>query len=159
MNRTLLALTVAAQLAASAAFAQTDPAAGTASDLTVGNYGSDWSSSVGTALMGDDGTTIRPTTELTTQWQTLSEADKEIVRRDCMIHMQTTAGMETSTTGATTTDTTTGMATDSTTGTATDSTATTATGTDSTASTGLETAPMSVTAEQMDQICAGVSDL
>lgn len=166
MNRIVLTLTLTAQLAATAAFAQTDTTTtgtGTA-DPTLGNFGSDWSSSMGTALMNDDGMTVRSSTELTTQWQTLSEADKEMVRRDCMVHMQTTGGTDTSTTG-TTSDTTSGstttdpMTTAPSTTTDPNATATTTTSSDSTAATGSGTTPMNITAEQMDQICAAVKDL
>lgn len=173
MKATFLTLALAAQLAAAGAYAQTtapttEGSAGVGS--TPGAYGSDWSTTLGPALFGEDGMTLRADSEIATQWATLSEEDKAMIRRDCTMHMQKsggttgmTEGTGTATTGTATTGTDTGT-TGSTTGTASESTATgTTTGTAADSSTGTtgegSNDMMTVTDEQMEQICAATKDL
>lgn len=140
MNRTLLTLTLAAQLAAVGAFAQTGTATTGTADSPM-TFGSDWSGTLGPALMGADGTTVRPAAELVSQWATLSDDDKAMIRRDCMAYMQQS--------GSTGAPTTTGTGTASgTTGTAGSSMGTTS-GTSSHA-----VIPVTVTMAQMEEICA-----
>lgn len=87
MRRTLFSMTMAAQLAASVALAQSaDGSSGSA--ILSGSFGSDWSTSLGAAMFGDDNTTVRPASEIETQWITLSEEDRAMIRRDCMAFMQ-----------------------------------------------------------------------
>lgn len=164
MKRTLLSLIVVAQFAAAAGFAQTvttdttgtvgttgtadtTATADTNMGASVGSFGSDWSSSMGTALMGDDGMTIRTDSEIATQWQTLSDEDKGMIRRDCMAYMQMTGAADTTTQTDTTTQADTTTTTEPATGTA---DATTGTGT---------TTMMTMTAEQMDKICAATKGM
>lgn len=148
MKTTFLALTIAAQLAAVAAFAQTSDGTATSTDAATAadTFGSDWSTTLGTALFSEDGTTVRAGTEIMTQWETLSDEDKAQVRRDCMIYMQvpgdTTTGSSTSTEGSTAT---------------TDNSA--ATTTDTTTSATGASPMMNVTAKQMEEICAATKDL
>lgn len=154
MKRTLIVLTVAAQLAATSLWAQTDATTTTetATGTTTGTFGSDWSTTMGTALMSDDGMTLRADSELITQFGTLSDAEKEILRRDCMMHMQTTGAADASTSTDATADTGQEL-------TETPEAEVAGTG-DATAATGTESAMgMQVTAEQMDQICAATKDL
>jgi hypothetical protein len=174
MNRTSLALALIAQLAAGSALAQTNTTTNQPEGSGSGStYGTDWSSSLGAAMFGEDGTTMRSVTEIATQWNTLSQDDKDMIRRDCMAYMQATGTAAGSTGTAGTTTTTTGTGTAATgTGTAstgTDTTTTTGTGTGTastgtastgTASTGADTgSTLSVSMEQMEQICAATKDL
>lgn len=112
MKLTFLTLTMAAQLAASVAMAQTsDGTTATPGAMaTSGTFGSDWSTSLSSAMFGEDGTTVRPDSEIEAQWATLSEEDRTMIRRDCMVFMQG-AGAETEgdvSGAATTADTTAG---------------------------------------------------
>lgn len=169
MKRTLITIALAAQLAAAGAFAQTsNTTTGMSSGAGSVAFGSDWSTTLGSAMFGEDGTTVRQSTELSTQWNTLSEEDKSMIQRDCMVYMQQTGGA-TGTTGAATGTTaapattgssdtagatgTTGVT--GTTGTTTGSTADATTGT----AAGDGSTPMTVTMEQMEQICAATKDL
>lgn len=143
MKRTLITVMLATQFLVGIAMAQT--AATTTENEGSGmetTYGSDWSKTLGSSMFGEDGTTVRAADEISAQWSTLSDADKEMIRRDCMVHMQMPgAGGD-----AASTDTTvTGAA---------DTSSTTEAGT--TADAG---ASMSVSMEQMDQICAATKDL
>lgn len=79
MTRLYISIAVSAQLLASAAFAQIE------GDTS---FGTDWSSSLGTAIFADDRSTVRSADEIGTQWITLSEEDRSMIRRDCMVHMQ-----------------------------------------------------------------------
>lgn len=102
MKRRLLALMIAAQLTATGALAQTpepstDPTTGQTPDTSApgaasSGFGSDWSSTLGIAMLGQDTTTVRPAAELVTQWGTLSEDDRSVIRRDCMVFMQQPGG-------------------------------------------------------------------
>ena len=157
MKRTLITLSLAAQMVAFGAFAQTsgtsDPAAPTAT------FGSDWSSTLGSAMFGEDRTTVRPATELTAQWATLSDEDKAMIQRDCLMHTQLSGGA-TDVTGAAsdaagTTGTTEGTATTGTSETTAESTTSTETGTTSTDA----EMTISVTADQMEEICAATKDM
>lgn len=104
MKLTLLWMTMAAQLAASAAVAQTSDGP-TGSPMMSGSFGADWSTSLGSAMFGDDNTTVRPVSEIETQWVTLSEEDRAMIRRDCMAFMQDSGGsVETGADGAEATD-------------------------------------------------------
>lgn len=117
MKLTLATLAIAAQLTGAVALAQTtESTTGTGTMTTpTGSFGSDWSSSLGSALFGEDGSTVRSTNEIETQWQTVSEEDRAMVRRDCIMFMQEAGGStDTGTTGSGTTD---GTATTGTTGT------------------------------------------
>ena len=112
MKLTFLTLTMAAQLAASVAMAQTsDGTTATPGAMaTSGTFGSDWSTSLSSAMFGEDGTMVRPDSEIEAQWATLSEEDRTMIRRDCMVFMQG-AGAETEgdvSGAATTADTTAG---------------------------------------------------
>jgi hypothetical protein len=177
MKRTFLTLTLAAQLVAVGAFAQTSPTTTgtTDSGVTSDTFGSEWSTALSSAFFTEGGTTIRAESELVNQWGTLSDEDKEMIRRDCMAYMQQ-SGDTTGTTGtaAGTTDSTGTGTTGSTstttgsTGTSTDSTATasgsagTQSGTSDTTSgtSAAGTGAMTdVTMEQMEQICAATKDL
>jgi len=140
----LLIIALAANLTAGAAFAQTSTTAPAPSDPAATTYGSNWSASLGLAMFGADGTTMRPDAELVTQWGTLSDEDKAMIRRDCIAHMDQ-SGTTTGTTGATTTTETT-------------PTPGTTTGSTSAATSG-STMPLSVFAEQMDKICTVTKDL
>lgn len=145
MKSTFLTLAVAAQFLAVGAFAQTaDTTTTGTADMGAmsGSYGSDWSTTLGPAMFGDDGMTLRADADIATQWGTLSEDDKAMIRRDCAMQMQKSAGTTGTTEGSTTTDT---AATDTTGG---------AAATDSTAM-----GMMAVSGEQMDTICAATKDL
>lgn len=186
MKRTILTLTLAAQMAAGAAFAQTTtteaPAGGM--DESTQTFGSDWPTTLGLALFDEDGTTVRSEAEIATQWETLSDEDQNMIRRDCeMLPDQADASGSTGATGSTDTDATgttgtSGSAMSGTTGSAdsgsvdamTDSPAQGATGADATAGAAAETATsdtsagtattsISVTTVQMTEICAATSDL
>ena len=151
MKRTLLIITMAAQLAATAPMAQTadtSTTASTAAGTTTGTFGSDWSASMGTAMMGNDGISLRSADEITTQFDTMSDMDKDMLRRDCMMYMQTSGAADTSTT------------TDATAGTAqTDATGQTTVEGDASATAGTDgAAKLSLTSEQMEQICAATKD-
>lgn len=139
MKRTFIILTLAAQLAAIPAFAQTT-AATAGSGSGAGTYGSDWSETLRPALFTDEGTKVRDASEIASQWATLSGEDKDMIRRDCEMHAKSSDG------ASSTTGTTTGIATGSTgasTGTTTDS----------------AMPVLDVTAEQMDEICEATKDL
>lgn len=151
MKRTLLIITVAAQLTATALMAQTadtSTTATTTAGTTTGTFGSDWSASMGTAMMGDDGMTLRSADELATQFDTMSDTDKDMLRRDCMMYMQTSGSADASTT------------TDATEGTAQpDATGQAAVEGDAAATAGTEgAAKMALTSDQMEQICAATKD-
>lgn len=153
MNRTILTLALACQMAAGAVFAQTESSAGTTGHGPMsGSYGSDWSMSLGPALFGEDGTTLRSDTEITSQWGTLSEEDRAMLRRDCLAHSDQSAGTTEGTTGAvgaTGATAETGATADIS---ATDTTA----GASGTVDAG---SPMTVSAEQMERICMVTKDL
>lgn len=135
MKLTFLTLTMAAQLAAGVAMAQTSDATTTTTGAASasGTFGSDWSTSLGSAMFGEDGNTVRSDSEIATQWATLSEEDRNMIRRDCMVFMQgnDTASSTTDATAGTTGSATAG--TDGSVTTGTDTTAGGATGTDTTA--------------------------
>ncbi|MFN3662491.1 hypothetical protein [Yoonia sp.] len=92
MKHTILTMTLAAQLAAGTALAQTTdaqaPAENMETGMTSGSFGNDWPTTLSLALLEQDGTTVRPETEIATQWETLSDADQEIIRRDCELLME-----------------------------------------------------------------------
>ncbi len=99
MKMTFLTMTMAAALTASMAMAQTTDAAEETGATETGasetgvstapvTFGSDWSASMGTAVFGDDGMTVRSAPEIETQWQTLSEEDRTMIRRDCTVYME-----------------------------------------------------------------------
>ena len=148
MKRTLLILTLAAQFAATSVVAQTDTTTTTeaTTGASIATFGSDWTTTMGTAMMGDDGMTLRSASEIGTQFGTLSDTDKDMLRRDCMMHMQTTGAADTTastdaTAGATQTDPA-------------------ASAGDASATTGTNGAMgMSITAAQMDEICAATKDM
>jgi hypothetical protein len=107
MTRTVLTLALAAQLAAGAVFAQTtETITDTIDEMAPSSFGADWSTALRGALISEDGVTIRTAADLSAQWQTLSEEDRNILIRDCMMFMQQpapaadpTAGMDTGTSG------------------------------------------------------------
>lgn len=144
----VLTLAVAVQLAAVPALAQTSATTTGTSGLnaTSNTFGRDWSTTLGLAMFGDDGSALRSESELTSQWVTLSDEDKDMIRRDCMMHMQQSGGMTgtTDTTGSTTnsTGTTTGSASGTTAG---------------TSMTGSNPA-INVSMEQMQTICDATRD-
>jgi hypothetical protein len=92
MKRTLLTLTLAAQFAAGASFAQTGDSLSEANapDLQPVAYGGDWPQTLVLALFAQDALDVRPAEEIATQWNTLSEEDKALIRRDCQDVMQLT---------------------------------------------------------------------
>ena len=148
MRSTFLTLLMAVQLAAVPAFAQTSgTTTGTSgAGMTSDTFGSDWSTTLGLALFAEGGTMVRSDSELASQWQTLSDEDKNMIRRDCMLYMQQSGGTITGTTGTTT-------------GSSMGSTAGSAAGTTSGASATGSGAMINVTMEQMEQICAATKDL
>lgn len=169
MKRTFIILTLATQLAAIPAFAQTT-AATTGAGSGAGTYGSDWSETLRPALFTDEGTKVRDASEIASQWATLSDEDKDMIRRDCEMHAKSSDSA--STTTGSTTGTTTGSATgsggtstattDSTTGstaTTTDSAATGSTGATTGTTTDGAMPVLDVAAEQMDEICEATKDL
>lgn len=155
MKSTFLILTVAAQLAAFGASAQTSTTAtGAPGAAASTSFGSDWSQTLGSAMFNENGTEVRPATELSTQWKSLSEEDMTMIRRDCAAYMQQSGGASstteaTGTAGSTDTTATTGAAdsTSSTTGSASGSASTDA------------TMSMDVSTTQMEEICAATKDL
>ncbi len=102
MKHTFLTLTLAAQLAAAGAYAQTSDEtsdtsgssmmSGSDSNMMSKNFGSDWSSQLKSAMLAEDGTDVRSESELASEWESLSEDDKDMIRRDCMMHMQRSDG-------------------------------------------------------------------
>ncbi|MBL4918695.1 hypothetical protein [Szabonella alba] len=52
-------------------------------------FGQDWSTSLATAIFAENRESVRPANEIAMQWATLSPEDQDIIRRDCMVHMQT----------------------------------------------------------------------
>lgn len=156
MKRTFIILTLATQLAAIPAFAQTT-AATTGSGS--GTYGSDWSETLRPALFTDEGTKVRDASEIASQWATLSDEDKDMIRRDCEMH-EKSSDSASSTTGSTA-GSTAGSATGTTgsTATTTDSTATGSTGATTGTTTDGAMPALDVTAEQMDEICEATKDL
>lgn len=167
MKLTLVSLTVAAQLAAAGAMAQTTdgitgtPSADTAAPLS-GSFGSDWSVSLGTAMFGESGTGVRPASEIEAQWLTLSEEDRTMLRRDCMVFMQEAGtGMTPDATGSNAAGAT--ADTDAT-GTGTAGSGMGAMGTDAIGTAGDTpttggTGMLNVSAESMEAICAATADL
>ena len=155
MKRTILTLALATQLAAGTAFAQATATDTHSSDTATGSqtFGSDWSTTLGLALFDEDGTTVRTDTEITAQWDTLSDEDKDMIRRDCTTR-QTQSGDDTTTPagdadiGAYSGD----AAPDAT------SDAQVPTADDATADADITT-PLSVSADQMDAICDATTDL
>ena len=90
MKHSLLTLTIAAQLAASAAFAQTSTddinesmSQTNAPDLQPVAYGGDWPETLVTPLFAEDGLTLRPADEITAAWGDLTPQDQDFIRRDC----------------------------------------------------------------------------
>jgi hypothetical protein len=148
MQFTKITVLVLGQFLATAALAQTTDTA--TDDAMQGSFGSDWSPSLGAALIGEDGMTARPADDIRTQWETLSDADKEMIRRDCAALMDRAADTTTTTEGTATT-TESGITTETGTTTETDSTADTGTTSDS------ET--MEVTDAQMQAICDATTGL
>lgn len=147
MIRKLLAFTLAAPLAAAGAFAQTDSLSGTGT--MDGTYGSDWSSSLHSAMLNDDGMTVRSEAEIATEWEDLSEEDREMLRRDCDDYEQQSGVTGSLDTGMTGTGTTTGTGTATGTGTLDTTTDLTTDGM------GMTTVSM----DQMEQICTAIEDL
>jgi hypothetical protein len=88
MKNAMYALPVVAFCAA-AAVAQTDTTTGTdttgtGTDMTGERFGMTWPLSIGsTFLTGDDNATLRTPEELSSGWESLSEADRAIVEADC----------------------------------------------------------------------------
>lgn len=148
MAKTLLGLTVCAQIFATVAFGQTDPANEPAkAGDTDGNYGQSWTSTLGSAIFSDTGMmTIRPASELTAQWNTLSETDRMMIRNDCKDYRSkvTASG------GDTTSTATSGSGTQGSTTSSTDLTANVQSGTERTAT---------VNNAQMKEICATIETL
>lgn len=176
MKFKIITLSLAAQLAAFGAIAQTSTTTGT--EGMSSTFGGDWTSSLGSAMFGEGGTDVRSADELTSQWATLSEEDRAMIRRDCMAHMQQSGGAADTTgtatdgtaplgttdgTGTTGTDTT-GTGTGAT-GADTGTTGTAGTATDGTAGSASDmasadgSAALNVTTEQMEQICAATQGL
>jgi hypothetical protein len=92
MKHTLLTLTIAAQIAAGAAVAQTlentedvnqNMSQTNAPDLQPVAYGGDWPQTLVMAVFTRDRLAVRPAEELALQWQTLSPEDQQIINRDC----------------------------------------------------------------------------
>ncbi|WP_103334234.1 hypothetical protein [Pseudotabrizicola formosa] len=89
MKSAIIPFAIASQLLAFGAVAQSSAANDTTTPIS---FGSDWSTSLGTAMFGDDGSTVRPSAELAAQWITLSEEDKAMVQRDCAAYGQHSSG-------------------------------------------------------------------
>jgi hypothetical protein len=172
MKHTFLTIALAAQLAAGGAFAQTsDTSTDTSGSSTMSGtdtsmsktYGSDWSTTLSSALLGEDGKSVRSESELATEWENLSEDDKEMIRRDCMMHTQHSGGATDSTGMQTDTgDSALGGTGDSSADTAgTEGSAGTQSGDDTTSdmSSDDSSESVSVSSEQMDEICAATRGL
>lgn len=103
MKRTILTLTLAAQLAAGTAFAQATATETQTGDMGAESqtFGSDWTPTLGLALLDLDGTTVRDEAEIAAQWQTLPDEDKEMVRRDCDMLTDESDAMDTTGSDAT----------------------------------------------------------
>lgn len=146
MKHTFLIVAVAAQLAAGALMAQTTDSttAGTTTGTSTTVFGSDWSKTMGTAMMNDDGTAARSADELATQFDTLSDTDKDMLRRDCKLYMQTSGEDEAA------------IAPDATANTTQTDGATTGNATANVEADG--TMGVSMTTEQMKMICAALKD-
>jgi hypothetical protein len=169
MTRKLLVLALIAPFCGGIAMAQTTD---TATSSTSGDdFGSDWSRTLGSAIFSDpEMTEMRPGSEISSQWATMSAEDKAMLKRDCATH-DTRMGAAGSTTG----DSSSSASTDSSaasTGTGTDSTVSTGTNssgsasTDTSTSTGStgtsgETTAMTirVNATQMNDICEAIKTL
>lgn len=142
MKRTFITIALASQMLAGIVLAQT--ATITTENEASGmdaTFGSDWSTTLGSSMLSEDRKTVRPAEEITAQWSKLSDADKEMIRRDCMVYMQ----MPGADGDAASTDTTAG------------STANTAVTTESGTAADASVA-ISVSKEQMEQICAATKD-
>ncbi|MBR2655344.1 MAG: hypothetical protein IKD58_02440 [Loktanella sp.] len=85
MTRTIFTLALAAQLVAGTAFAQSTATATQTDSMATGSetFGSDWTPTLSLALLDIDGTHVRTDSEISAQWQTLPDEDKELIRRDC----------------------------------------------------------------------------
>ncbi|MFN3663963.1 hypothetical protein [Yoonia sp.] len=97
MKYSLLTLTIATQLAAGAAFAQTTTddinesiSQTNAPDLQPVAYGGDWPETLVTPLFDDDGLTLRSADEITAAWGDLTPQDQDFIRRDCADVVQLT---------------------------------------------------------------------
>ena len=148
MKRTLVTITILAQLTAVGAFADTTSKSTEKAGSTVGStsYGSDWSKTLVAAMFSTDGTTLRSDNEMMEQWKTISPEDKAMVQRDCLKYGQ----QGTADTSATTDSTATAAAT----GTTADSTTKSSTGTTTGTTSPAANATLNVTMAQMTQICA-----
>lgn len=164
MKRTVITLSIAAQLVAFGAIAQTtDPTApAMSSNGSTETFGSDWSSTLGSAIFGAEGTTLRPSSELSTQWATLSAEDKAMIERDCLAYTEH-SGDSSSTTGATGSTGATGTTGTNGTGGGTDTTGMAGT-TGTTGTTGAATSAdggteITVSMEQMKEICTATQGM
>ncbi|MFD1510894.1 hypothetical protein [Lacimonas salitolerans] len=144
MKRTFLTLAVAAHLAAGGAIAQTTSTTTGDTGMMSGSFGSDWSTSLGSALLGEDGTTVRSESEIASAWEDLSDEDKEMIRRDCAAYSAQSDDSDASDSTATTMDS---------------SSDTSQSGDATSDASDADDAPMNVTMEQMEEICAATEDL
>lgn len=151
-------------LFAATAMAQTDTTTGvaTGTDATAGSgetFGTNWSLSVGTTFFTDgENGTLRPSEELASGWQSLSQEDRDMITADCQTfeaaHGDAAAAGSTDTTGTAATDGTADMTAGTDTGTATTDTTDTGTaagGTDTSMAVGYDMAEMQAICEAVGQ--------
>lgn len=144
MTRTLLTLALALPLMATGALAQTTDAEVDAPEpIMAENFGGDWTTTLGVAMLEDDGT-VRAPDDIAALWDDLSEEDRVMIRRDCELFVAEEerrtedrteiAGVETERSESETSDS---MADDA----------------------GPDITPVQLTVEQMEEICATTSNL
>lgn len=83
MTRTLLTLALTLPLTATGALAQTTDAEMDAPEPVMAEtFGSDWTTTLGAAMLEDDGM-VRAPDDIAALWDDLSEEDRVMIRRDC----------------------------------------------------------------------------
>lgn len=99
MKTIFLTLTIAAQITAGAAFAQTggnadavneNTSQANAPDLQPVAYGGDWPQSLVLALFEEDSQTLLSEEQIRTVWPELTPQDQDFIRRDCADVLQLT---------------------------------------------------------------------
>lgn len=144
MTRTLLTLALALPLMGTDALAQTTDAEADASGtMMAANLGRDWTTTLGAAMLEEDGT-VRAPDDIAALWDDLSEEDRVVVRRDCEFFVAEAERRTEDRTEIAGVDTE-GSPTESSDSMADDS--------------GLDVPPVQLTMEQMEEICATTSNL
>ncbi len=144
MTRTLLTLALALPLTATGALAQTTDAEADAPEpMMAENFGSDWTTTLGAAMLEDDGM-VRAPDDIAALWDDLSEEDRVMIRRDCELFV---AEEERRTEDRTEIA---GVDTEGSESEASDSMAD---------NTDIDITPVQLTMEQMEEICATASNL